>query len=400
MLEQLASYLRYGTTFCGIEDGALSQEKCINAVLATRDKKGIDVKETFRCGSIAELSEQLPKRQHAWLAINNDKVITKRVAPKLEHAKQAIQRVFPSVRIDDFYYEILEGEDHQLVCLIRKEHADALIAQYEDEGIRMIGFSLGGLALHTIAANLNSVVIQSASNSYTIENGELATIQQLGGKVSTHQLSSDLKVDGDLLLPFASTIHYFRRASTQHNLDSKVEYLGRSYIEKRFFEQFSRVGILLLLAIFLLNFLFFSSYNKQVQTLAQTAQVNTDNKARLLELNTEVERKQKMATDLQSASASKSSYYLNQVARIVPRSLSLSLLEYQPISKRVKSEEPIALEENILLIQGSHTDVAEYHEWFSKLEELPMTQHVEIRAYGQGKGKSVDFELKLSLADD
>ncbi len=402
MLERLNSYLRYGATFCGIEHNSTDQGGYINAVLVERNKSGIDLKESYRYSSIEELAEQHPKKQHLWLAIHNEKVVTKQVSPKQDDAEKAISKVFPSVRTDDFYYEILEGEDYQLVSLIRKEHADDLIAQYQEKGIRIVGFSIGGLSLNNLAGSLATKQVRSSTNSYIIENGVLASVR-LGegeGTLTSHQLSSDLSLDGDLLLPFASVLNYFQGITTQNNVASRIENLEKAYTEKRFFEQFSRFGILFLLATFLLNFLFFSNYNKQVQTLAEAAQVNKDNKARLLALNIAVERKQKMATDLQSASASKSSYFLDQVSRIIPRSLSLSRLEYQPIAKRVKADEPIFLEENILLIQGSHDNVEAYHEWFSKLEELPMTRHVEIRSYGQGKGSKIDFELKLTLTDD
>ncbi|EDP94149.1 hypothetical protein KAOT1_04742, partial [Kordia algicida OT-1] len=173
-----------------------------------------------------------------------------------------------------------------------------------------------------------------------------------------------------------------------------------NFKQQRFFSQFSMFGLGFVLFLLLINFFVFNSYYSTVEEMKQTAAVNSNQKEKLLTLKTLVEQKQKTVDDILKKSSSKSSYYIDAIATSLPNTLQLSALKYQPLTKRIKKNNPIQLKKEELIISGISTDSDLFSDWIQKIESLDWVVAVTVADYGAVSKNNSEFTLKIELSDE
>lgn len=398
MFEKLKTYLLFGNTYCGIEHHGKST---IEAILLQKQKNTLEVINAYNENAIETISKKLPKKQHTFLVINNDEVLSKYIENVSKDDNQLLYNAFPSVSKNDFYYEIHSAQSNHLVSICRKSYIDKLIETYLEYGIQIVGFSLG----NSLTAVVNDFIKEDryfTSNATITKENEVLSATEFT-EYSSKQLYdiNGIDIQNSKLLSFAGALSYIlQREKTTVNFEEKIKNLLQAFKEKRFFSQFFIFGLGLILLLLLINFFVFNSYFQEVELMKKTSQVNVMQKDKLLQLKLTTDEKQKTVDDILKNTTSKSSYYIDNIALSLPKTIQLSALDYQPITKRIKKDKPILLKESVIVISGISTDNDFFSNWIKVLENFDWVKSATVVINGTKGKNNTDFSVTIQMKNE
>ena len=398
MFKKLKTYLLFGNSYCGIEH---TSKATIEAILLEKKKNEVTIHDSFDAKTIAEIAQKLPKKQHVFLVVNNTEVLNKFVESNEKQPNRLLFEAFPNLAINDFYYEISSSENFHNISICRKLTVDSLIEDYKKQHISIVGFSLGN-NITSVVNDLIDVQRYYTSNALLTKEIDGITKVQLVAEVPKQSYSiNGLEIENTKLLTFSGALAYILQSkSTTANFEKEENKLITNFQQQRFFSQFFKFGLGFILLLLLVNFFYFNSYYEAVETMKQTSQVNNTQKAKLLQLKTTTDEKQKTVDDILKNSASRSSYYMDAISNSLPNTIQLSVLEYQPITKKIKKNTPIILVENTLTISGIATHSDQFSNWIQTLENLDWIVNVIVVNYGSQSKNSSDFTLKINMSHE
>ncbi len=401
MFEYLKSYLLYGNQFCGVEHTTNNDEPIIYASVLKKTKKAVDISEVFTLPSIKDLTERLSKKQHVFLIVNNDHVLTKTIKSEQTDDLKLVNKAFPNINASDFYYEILKQDTNYFVSICRQSYVDGLIESYTENGLYILNFSLGNSILTNIIKYIDDPIIFTSNTAIANNNGFITSIdfnstiqkEQYNINGLTTLNSHVLSLSGALspiLNSYQSVVNY---KNQRNNLAS-------TYKQIRFFNQFFKISLIFILGVLLVNFLFFNFYFEKVEALNETSQINQAAKEKIVKLNETVSKLQKTTDDMLKSSSSKSSFYINTIVNSLPESILLSEINYQPLEKKIKKDKTILLRKNTIIVSGDSNSSLLYSEWISTLENMDWVNNIEVLDYSDVKTTVSHFSIKINMTDD
>ncbi|AXG69202.1 hypothetical protein KORDIASMS9_01422 [Kordia sp. SMS9] len=395
MLDQLKTYLLYGTSYCGIEHNS---SNTIEAILLKKKKAEVVIEDTVSGKTIDEIAPKLPKKQHAFLIVNNDDVLSKYIQSNEASQNRLLYEAFPNLKINDFYYEIDSHGNFHNISICRKATVDKLIEAYQKQQLTIIGFSLGNAMTAVVTKFIAEPSYYTSNALLTKENNQITGISAQEEVPTQTYTINGLEVQNTQLLNFAGALSYILQSKTTvSNFEETETALTTNFRQKRFFSQFIIFGLGFMLLVLLLNFFLFNSYYEAVESMKQTAAVNSSQKEKLLQLKASVDEKQKMVDDILKNSSSRSSFYMDAIANSLPSTMQLAGLTYQPIEKRIKKNKAIQLTQNTITISGISTDSDLFSDWIQTLEDLDWIDTVTVLNYGSQSKNTTDFSLKITL---
>ncbi|AUC77573.1 hypothetical protein [Olleya sp. Bg11-27] len=401
MIKKIRSYLQYGNRFCGIEHTIKNEKEIIISTILIQSKKEIDIESFFETYTVEEACQKIKKKQHVSLVINNDKVISKQIESEQKTPLKLIQKAFPNININDFFYEVLSEENIHFVSLCRKSYVQEIIDAYKKLNIFIISVSMGNSSISVIKSFIDSNVVYTSNSKILIENDMITKIEKNNYLEDNNYNINGLTVSGIGLLSFSAALNTLLKVNiTKTNLDAIKTTLLSDFKQIRFFQQFLKFAGLFLLLGLLINFLMFNYYFNKVNELTQVSEINNSTKAKIIKLNASVSKKQKMVEDLLKSNGSKSSFYVNVIIHSLPKSILLSEFNYQPLLKRVKSEKQIEINKNSITIFGVSNDSEIFSIWINQLEQQNWIEKIDIIAYGLSASNTSDFKIKIILDDE
>lgn len=398
MLDKLKTYLLYGNTYCGIEHNS---QKTIAAILLQKKKGEVVIEKSFTTKNIEEIAQKLPKKQHAFLIVNNDAVLSKYIKSNEKQSNRLLFEAFPNLKINDFYYEIDSHGSFHDIAICRKSTVDKLVQDYKKHSMIIIGFSLGNVMTSFVNDFIDEPTYYTSNALLTKENNDITGISLVEDIPKQSYMVNGLDIENTQLLNFAGALSYILQSkNTVSNFEETETKLLEDFRQKRFFSQFLLFGLGFILFILLLNFFMFNSYYESVESMKQTAAVNGSQKERLLKLKATVDEKQKMVDDVLKNSSSRSSYYIDAIANSLPNTIQLAELTYQPITKKIKKNTAIRLKENSITISGISTDSNLLFNWIQVLESFDWISKVTPTNYGSQSKTTSEFTLKIDMSDE
>ncbi|MEM6719242.1 MAG: PilN domain-containing protein [Bacteroidota bacterium] len=398
MVTQLKTYLLYGNTYCSIEHNSSNS---VEAILLKKKKAEVVIEKTVSSKTVAEIAEKLPKKQHAFLIVNNDAVLSKFIESTEKQHNRLLYEAFPNLKINDFYFEIDSHENFHNIAICRKSTVDKLIEAYQKQHITIIGFSLGNVMTSFVNNFIEAPSYYTSNALLTKEDNQITGISLIADVPTQIYTINGLEVQNTQLLNFAGALSYILQTKkTVSNFEETETTLITDFRQKRFFSQFIMFGLGFILLILLLNFFTFNSYYESVENMKQTAAVNSSQKEKLLKLKALVDEKQKTVDDILKNSSSRSSYYIDAIANSLPNTIQLAGLTYQPITKRIKKKKAIQLTQNTITISGISTDSDLFSDWIQTLESFDWIANVMVVNYGSQSKNTTDFSLKIQLSNE
>lgn len=401
MFNKLKISLLYGNRFCGIEHTTKVGEAIIVAYVLKKQKSEIITDSIFNEETINNISKKLPKKQHAVLIINNENVLSKTIESEQNDNLKLVYKAFPNINLDDFYFEVSHQNNIHFISLCRKEYIDTIIRDYNNNNISIIDISLGNILIASIADFATTNTITSSNAIIQLDNKKIQSIEKTEIPTISHYNINGLKISNEDILSFSGALQSaIGNSNTDTNFETSKLELLKTYTNARFFSQFIKLAGLFILAILLVNFLFFNHYFNKAENLKQTSQINQNTKQKIVTLNESLSKKEKMVDDILKSNASKSSYYANSIIQSMPNSITLSSLQYQPLQKRIKPSKKIELNYNTIIITGNSNDKPVFSMWVDLLETKDWINSAEITDYSDISSSLSSFSLKINISND
>lgn len=401
MLKQLKTYLEYGNRFCGVEHTVRSSDNIIYATVLKKSKNTLDKENVFEEQSIEKICTKLSKKQAIHLIINNEQVLTKHIESKQNELAKLVYNAFPNINLDEFLYEVITNGNNHFIAICRKTYVEELITKYKENNCFVFNLSLGNNIVSTILPFFSHNSIISSNANILIENAFIKSIEKHEVENSIDYNINGLQINNNQLLSFSAALHgVLQKFNPQTNFEVLKQTLKKDFTQNRFYSQFLKFGLIFILSLLLFNFIFFNHYFNEVNTLQQTSQINQTTKQKILELNERVTKSQKTVEDMLKSSSSKSSFYVSSIIKGLPSTVLLTELNYQPVLKRIKAEQPINTDNNTIFISGESNSSDQFSKWIVNLESTDWIKKVEIQNYEDESKSLSNFSLKLTIAND
>jgi hypothetical protein len=400
MLRPLITYLDFGNRYCGVEHTTTGNQEILYATVLRKAQKEVRLYQSFEVSSVQKLAKLLPKNQHIALVVNNEQVLTKAVETSQGDGLKLIHKAFPNIIVSDFYFEIVQQGSTSFISICRKSYIDHLIEEYYNQKLWVISFTLGNTMLSSTMSYMDVPKIYT-SNAMILHDNEVITSMNPVESTEPHSYNiNGLNTTNLFVVSLSAALNgILNTYCSSHNFKEKNTNLIDNYKQHRFFNLFLRAGLVFVLGLLVINFLFFNFYFARVQVLEEASQFNQSAKSKMVRLNASVSKSQKMAEDMLRGNHSKTTFYMNALVHSLPRSILLSKMDYQPLKKHIKPDKPIELHQNTIIMSGKSNNSSEYSEWITDLERMDWIKSVEVLEYGDTKSASL-FDIKIYIEHD
>lgn len=397
MPNSFLTYLKYGNSFCGIEHSYDEHNDIIYVSLLKHNKNELKLENNFSSKSVEEISKKLKKNQHAYLILNNSQVLSKKINSENKTIQKLVYRAFPNINLDEFYCEILSQSNDHYISICRKDYIDKLIIDYERNKVFIIGFSIGSNSISVLKDFSNHNQIKTSNSTVYLNNKRIKDIIQEFSKPDVYNINS-LDIQSKYILSFSGALYSVVKTQfTNSNYDNKIEIINENYLQKQFFNQFLKIGGTTILFALLINFFVFNFYFDEVNKLNQVTEINKSTKEKIVSLNEIVLKKQKMVEDLLKSRSSKSSFFLNEIVKELPKSILLSEINYQPLEKRIKKNRFIEVNNQVIILSGTTNENSNFSNWIYLLEKKNWINSISIIKFGNSTKQTSEFTIKINL---
>lgn len=401
MLRKLLSHITYGDVYTAIECVNVNNGLGFNVMQLKKSKNEITIHQKFQLVE-NEVANHLmfSKIKHAVVIINNSDVITKRITGSFEKTTSALMQAFPNVNAAEVYYSINQQGVNTFVSLCRKDLVNKVLQTYLPKKAAVLEIGLGHDALFNTLEYFEGEVV-SSNAIVTVEDATVTDIKLSTVYDKLYNIDG-LSFNHNYVLSFCAALGKALNHNTNRktNLDDLNAELHNKFLNERLFKSGTQFGLSFVLLLLLINFFAFNHYYNEIERLKELGNINTSTKSKVIELQEELEKKQRLIADFSKTNNSKSSYYLNSIVNLMPISVELDRYEYQPLIKKIKPNEPVRVNTNQIMIAGLTIDSDMFTNWISDIKGLNWVEDIKIISFGSASSKATKFEIQISINND
>lgn len=400
MIKKIIQNITEGATYTGLEiintvDG---NHYCFLELLKTKSE--IVIIKSIVLNSLKELQLHTKKTTPLFLCFNNDDVLTKELSNFSSSADLAlVNEAFPNLDITNFYWELIQKQDHTIVSIARKESVDLVIKALKEFNIYPFQITLGITSLTHVTPYIKDNDINLIKHSSRIQDTTIVELSTNENFIEQFYEINGLRISNYNLLCFGQIIGYLNQSEGFSNLKENNYKFENVIKNERIFQIVGKIALLFFGTILLLNFIVYNHYFTKVNELNSTLTASSSQKDKLISLETLVNKKEDKVTTISNATNSKTTYYLDVLGESIPASILLNTISYQPLIKRVQEKKPILFETRIITISGISKDIDEFSEWVEKLGDIKWIASTETLDFDYVNESTSDFLIEIKIND-
>lgn len=361
------------------------------AILVKRDK------DTLNLNDYTEGQSKDTNYGH-FITINTNQVLHKSVTETYSDEIQLINKAFPSLVIDDFYYSILKQENNTLLSICRKDYLNAIINQYHHQKIPIIGIGLGNHSFYSLSPFLsgttvltNTHIIQINSDSgFSFDTANTSSIND----EATYEVNG-ININASQIIGFAGITDFISQQNTISGNISLISSKNKTnYFQEKLFKKGLIFAIGSILCGLLINFLIFNYYFTKTENNNTLINSNSHQLQRIKKLQTAVSNKKKKADEIIASKASNSTLYIHQINQLLPKSITLNSIDLNPVF-RIKNKQKIKYESQQILIEGITNNNEDFRNWLHRLEKMNWIKKCTITSLSKG-----NFSIKITYHEN
>jgi Tfp pilus assembly protein PilN len=393
LMASLVQNILLGKHYIGLEFFSHNNEEKIAFVLLQKKKNEITISHNDIFAGRERLLDEKSKYP-AVLVINNEQILQKETAGTDPNDKKLLHKAFPNLQDDDFYYEIWRRETSSVITICRRSYVDGLISSIE-KNFSIVNISLGVTSLSNLTAfglpetiTTNTQVLTPYEDTL-VNNTKMITPAE-------HDING-LEVTNTHILAFSGALQLLLPGTTTGNIVMWNGGLFENFRQRTFFEKGIRVSVILILALLLVNFFLFTYYFDNATAMAQTVSVNRSGIENIGKINTRINDKEKRLLHFTEGGRSASSSLLNEIAKLLPSSITLTEMTYGPLDKKVKEDVKILLTDKLVTVSGNTLSNAAFTAWIENIEKLGQVRNVVISSFGKDADNKTAFSVQIQL---
>ncbi|WP_299535721.1 PilN domain-containing protein [Ulvibacterium sp.] len=387
-----------GSSYAGLEIHEVDGREHYHYLEVLKKKGELHLVKTEPFSDPKELCKSLKRNTPLFLSLNTSKVLVK-MAPssKNENPQALVHGAFPNLDLDNFYYGVAQISSHPIVAISKKEYVNGLIGELKELGLEIFHFSLGlGSMAHSAAFMENQVIVIS-NFQMALEKGVIREVSPIEHPVSHDYLINGLKLSNSSLLAFSQILGHLRGNTNISNFTETNGQFQSNFKNRRIFDYGLKASLSFFIILLLVNFLIFDHYRAEVNRLNSELTLDSSQKENLISLEGRVNTKKERVETLKTVSNSKSTLYLDRLAKSIPQQILLDRISYQPLDKPVRDSKPVRLKQNTILISGISEDDTEFSKWLEQLEKWDWILGVETLDYDFVHSNASNFTIKVTM---
>ena len=345
--------------------------------------------------SFDELVKSLGKGTPVWISVTGRPVISR----KLENdpGSRYLSHILPNAREEDFLVNVIQTRQSAVfISAVRYQQFEQLSTAIKESGLPVLGYSLGVAPL-SFLGQVNLITdsrLAVPGYSLQFDSGSLLEIQTSEIQEDHKYRVGDEELDGKLLLPFAMALSYLVIHSgidlaTIDSFTSDEESFTLKKLNR--YVAFSAMGALFI--VLLINFFMFSHFNGKLQSLSGELSYQRVYFSQRDSLQKEITLKTSLVNQMGLAHNTEYGYYIDRIASTVPSSITLNALFVNPVLEKIKVNQPVIYEKNIV-VQGESNGSIILNDWIDSMQNFNWIEDIEIIRY-EKVDRNSEFELKI-----
>lgn len=385
-----------GKEYIGVEHFTINNEDKVALLLVEKKKEGLVISKKDRVSYNGKIAEKWDTKIPFFVVINSNQVIQKEVLGVEPSDEKLLHKSFPNTNWDEFYYEIWRLKTKSVIAIARKSYVTALLEDYQNQKIIIAGISLGVCSIADIIAYTEENNLYTNHQNISKEETQIISASSLESAI-TYTIN-DLQIENRQLLAFSGILRLILNNTL--NTGSIISYsdeLYDNYNQNTFFNKGIKIMVGVILAILLLNFIFFTHYYKLAQESSEILLVNKSSIEDVSKIKQRIIVKEEKVKAIDGRMTSRSSLIINEIANKVPSSILLTELTFNPLEKKIKAEEAILTKDKIITISGITIANQSFTKWVEDIEKLQYIDKVLITHFGKNEDNETTFSINLTL---
>lgn len=398
MLNPWITYLTEGTTYTALEIHEMEGKEHYHYLEVLKKKGELHVIKTGQLTDLREVPKSLKRNTPLFLSINTPKVLVK-MAPGsgTENSEALVHTAFPNLDLGNFYYEIAQLTTTPIVAISKKEYVDGLIKELEELGLDLFQLSLGIIPMVHSVPFMENKVIALPNFQMSLEKGTIREINPMERPDLRDYFINGLELPNNSLLAFSHILGHLGGNTSTSNLTETNGRFQSGFKNRRVFDYGLRASLSFFILLLLVNFLIFDHYHTEINRLHSELTLDSSQKENLTRLENLVQTKKERVETLKAVPNSKSTLYLDRLAKGIPPQILLDRITYQPLDKPVRESKAIQLRQNTILVSGISKDDTAFSEWLEHLEKWDWISGVETLDYDFVHTNASHFTIKVRL---
>lgn len=373
-----------------------------NIVVLERKKNAVSIAKKAVSGSLDDLNDQL-KKIPIVLLISGKGIVIKEAEGETDDWDRMLQIHLPNARSGDFAGQTYKKPKGCWLVIARLELIRNLLEEFEKRKLKIIGLHISELAvdfaLPVLKAEAKAIQTGNAELEWSAEGVERYTkTNEASG--SSLQVGNEM-LEGRWFPAFSAAFQKIARIECrQYNLEV-LEACEMEFAYTRAYQKAGLAGLIVIFALLLINTLLFFGLSDKNSRLEAELVVHRQQLAELDKLKAEWNEKNAVLKGNMALSASKTSYFADEVGRSMPTGIQLTeLIVFPPKPDDDRGrykEEFFAFDQELLLVKGRTLQALALNQWIKDLDKLPWVAAVAMSPYSEGADGTGTFELKITL---
>lgn len=362
-----------------------------NILLVSKRGDALTISSNYDGLEYDTLIKKLSKNQPVIVHFSGKNIINKKVASSSNYSKE----ILFGASFSDFYiFEVKQG-DFNFVSVARRELIDTVLQNFKISGLYIVDFAFGPFVNVLLSGIISKDTLKTKGFTVFLSDGKLKDFEENMSESSGFYQIGDHNLNGVHLSLFATLLNYLYPSEyVNHDvssiLDNKNEFKLRRIFSVlgAFVLSFFLVSLLVSYVIYDYNTDKYFDYQKQLHYLNSTYE-------QVKGLEKEKDRKQAIVNESGVLSNHFITEYLYDIGVSVPNAITLSNLEFNPLTKKIKDSELILINKGIIRVSGKTKSSKELNEWLVILKKMNWLKNVEIRKFLRNRDNGLQFDLEI-----
>lgn len=366
------------------------------------EKQKIKIRNRKSDIPFSELHTFLTQKTPVCLAISGRGIIHKRIeTAEGITGEQIIHKVLPNASSEEFYLQQqVVNENEVYASLVRKEFVHEITDKLKEENIQIIDISFGPFAVNNILDLFSEEIdeIETLNFKLNIQQKRIHTIQRTETISEKTYRLGDEDINTKEIIPFASAVAYFMQTTATNFVFEPVKKNREDLQFKKYTHVAGWSSLIFFFILLLVNYFFYEKYNSTYNHLNKQYFQNEKLIQHLNELKKEYTTKEQFITETGMLNPTRFSFYADKIGMHLPSTITLTKMDIQPISGRVKQLKEIDYTPNKIIVNGFTSSSGNVDQWLKVLKEENWVQDIEIISINKAeKTSSIEFSIEITF---
>ena len=342
-------------------------------------------------------SKSIPRNIPIYIHISGDGILIRKTKEFAED--ESLSDVLPGFDRHNYYYQINPiNNGESILSLARKDSVKKWLSELSAYHFRISGLFIGPFPFLTLISNFSDLSEKLIIGYYQINLSE-GNVKEVIRREYLEDIPVTLFGEKHSMLDAISlscgVLAFKKHMSFSFN--DQTFTLGFKEATSFLIQKILLKWVLAMLFIMLLmNYFIFENLYTKKDNLQNELVANENMLTNLSRMKEEIELKQSFINDNKLNDFYYLSYFSDQIATVTTDGILLEKLDFNPLLKSIKKEQPILFRSNVLIVHGVAKSIDSYQNFLSDLENKPWHIDLISQQYVYTPGKSTaNFQLEI-----